>query len=839
LGFKGVEFAQVPSKLGHPERLPRLLEERGLTLLGLAGGTLRSRVAFCAKSGLRPLYLYIENWDEPPARAAIAAGHTLALHPHFCTPIDSFARARPLFAARPASELQFLPDTAHLYLASDPFFQDLLPAPSSRVTPEKATERAVMAEVFAQRVKAVHFKDWTPQYGYSVFTYARGFTELGCGIIPLRKIQEWLTAHFGGWLVIEQDWTERLPRESLRMSLDWLAGRSHSRLGARLTRLPAIEGRVALAGGAEIASFLDTASRASIQGTHALYETALAAFAQLLPCRCAALWEVSARNNSLALQAFWDVAGTAPPLRNTLTHVDESLAGLALQERTIQFFGDLTREIEGRTFQDPAFAAAFGVRSMLAVPVSNLYNMNQSEVLITLYPATAAYVPDEALYQTLSTLSRFLATFVNLAWNNARKSALDDVNWRAARARTLDALLHEMLEPVLFHLGCRECDLYSLGNSRTTMELGATTLAQPGSDSRLPAGFPSGQGLPRLVWRNRTAFNSRTDPPPEGEPLAVEQLKAEDTSHLLMPVYRLTVPNTEVIGVIWARGKVGAAPGAPAQFAVSDELVLDAIQSALSSHLDRIATAERRSIATSRIRHELREPINVTIGATALMKRELARKNITFDYDYLGDIEGYMELMGALIAKSSFLRLATGLVLNRSRAVLLLRDVVAPTVRQLRVKLRERRFSADHVNFSSLMNIPPLYIDKTRFQQVVFNLLGNAIKFSFDDPETFFIEILGEETHEGFVLKFRDYGRGIDPGMEEAIFLEGVRGPSAYQQNIEGDGIGLWLVREIVNAHGGKVFVSIRRAPTEITIVLPASVEYPPATGRHTPSQHE
>jgi signal transduction histidine kinase len=346
--------------------------------------------------------------------------------------------------------------------------------------------------------------------------------------------------------------------------------------------------------------------------------------------------------------------------------------------------------------------------------------------------------------------------------------------------------------------------------------------------------------MPGLVWRDRATFNSRTDIPRQAQRLVTDGLQAGDTSHLLMPVYRLTVPSAEVIGLIWARGRIQPSPGAPAEFAVSDELVLDAIQSALSSHLDRIATAERRSIATSRIRHELREPINVTVGATALMKRELARKNVVLDYDYLGDIEGYMELMGALIAKSSFLRLATGLVLNRSRSVLLLRDVVAPTVRQLRVKLRERRFSPDHVNFGSLMKIPPLFIDKARFQQVVFNLLGNAIKVAFEDPETFFIEILGEESHEGFVLRFRDYGLGIDPGMEEAIFLEGVRGPSAYQQNIEGDGIGLWLVREIVNAHGGKAFVSSRRGPTEITLVLPASVEYPPAaSSRAASSAHE
>jgi len=100
IGYRGVEFAQHPSKLGDPEELERLLGKHGLTLLGLAKGTLRERVRFCKRmKKMKPLYLYVEDWEEEDAKAALKAGFTLALHPHQFNPIDRLSRALPLLEA--------------------------------------------------------------------------------------------------------------------------------------------------------------------------------------------------------------------------------------------------------------------------------------------------------------------------------------------------------------------------------------------------------------------------------------------------------------------------------------------------------------------------------------------------------------------------------------------------------------------------------------------------------------------------------------------------------------------------------------------------------------------
>ena len=176
LGFKGVEFAQVPSKLGEPERLEDTLRAHDLTLLGLAGGSLKTRLAYCERLRTQPLYLYVQAWDPDVAPAALAAGHTLALHPHQYTPIDDCERARRELQKTTSERFLLLPDTAHLFLA----------------TGKKLREALAEADEYQDRFEVVHLKDWTPDFGWSMFTYARGFTELGQGIVPLDDTWPWL-----------------------------------------------------------------------------------------------------------------------------------------------------------------------------------------------------------------------------------------------------------------------------------------------------------------------------------------------------------------------------------------------------------------------------------------------------------------------------------------------------------------------------------------------------------------------------------------------------------------------------------------------------------------------
>ena len=114
----------------------------------------------------------------------------------------------------------------------------------------------------------------------------------------------------------------------------------------------------------------------------------------------------------------------------------------------------------------------------------------------------------------------------------------------------------------------------------------------------------------------------------------------------------------------------------------------------------------------------------------------------------------------------------------------------------------------------------------------MFNLLSNGIKYAFRDPSSFHIEIDGESRRGGteYAIMFRDWGEGIPAGFESRVFEQGFRAHRAGGRPISGQGFGLWIVRSIVEAHGGRVAVTRRSLPTEITIFLPKSLErQPPA----------
>ena len=88
--------------------------------------------------------------------------------------------------------------------------------------------------------------------------------------------------------------------------------------------------------------------------------------------------------------------------------------------------------------------------------------------------------------------------------------------------------------------------------------------------------------------------------------------------------------------------------------------------------------------------------------------------------------------------------------------------------------------------------------------EAVYNLLDNAVKYSLPDGR---VEVTVSVNEMFLKIQVRDFGIGIEPGEENALFQRFYRGKRVTDQ--EGFGIGLYLAREIVNLHGG--FIAVRR----------------------------
>jgi len=97
-----------------------------------------------------------------------------------------------------------------------------------------------------------------------------------------------------------------------------------------------------------------------------------------------------------------------------------------------------------------------------------------------------------------------------------------------------------------------------------------------------------------------------------------------------------------------------------------------------------------------------------------------------------------------------------------------------------------------------------LRADATRLEQVLNNLIGNAIKYSPHGSQVK-VTVIGED--EWVSIAVSDEGRGISPALQSQIFRPFSRGPSEHEE-VEGIGLGLYVSKRILEAHGGSIEVS-------------------------------
>ncbi len=108
-----------------------------------------------------------------------------------------------------------------------------------------------------------------------------------------------------------------------------------------------------------------------------------------------------------------------------------------------------------------------------------------------------------------------------------------------------------------------------------------------------------------------------------------------------------------------------------------------------------------------------------------------------------------------------------------------------------------------------LIQIPPdaqmALIDHSQINRVFINIIGNAIKFT---PEKGKITVMASSSDDRIKVDITDSGCGIPEKAQEAIFEEFYRVDNTINQEVKGTGLGLPLVKHIIEAHKGKIWVS-------------------------------
>ena len=237
------------------------------------------------------------------------------------------------------------------------------------------------------------------------------------------------------------------------------------------------------------------------------------------------------------------------------------------------------------------------------------------------------------------------------------------------------------------------------------------------------------------------------------------------------------------------------------------------LQEALNE-LKKVDVAKSQFMAN--ISHELRTPLNAIIGSSEILKDdilgELNQKQKKYVANIFSSSTHLLQLINDILDIS---KIASGkMTLNYSEFYL--KEIVLQTVenvksyvtsKQLKVKLK---FEPDDFMIEA---------DAAKLKQILYNLLSNAVKFTGTGGQ---IEIYVYKREDVAEFIVRDNGIGIAEQDQKKVFVEFEQVDSSYTREYEGTGLGLPLVKKMVEMHGGYVYLkSALGEGTEVIFLIP------------------
>ena len=236
--------------------------------------------------------------------------------------------------------------------------------------------------------------------------------------------------------------------------------------------------------------------------------------------------------------------------------------------------------------------------------------------------------------------------------------------------------------------------------------------------------------------------------------------------------------------------------------------------------------AEAANLAKSRfldnISHELRTPLTLILSPVedAINGRPLCRENLEM---IQRNSRNLLSLINDLLDLS---RITAGkMKLNVSETDL---------GRALKLYCAEMESVAEYNGLSLYCSIPEepvmAYIDRAKFSGIISNFFSNSLKFTGEGGR---IDISLQKSSDEIHLKFTDNGPGIPSDKINTIFDRFSQAEATVSRQHEGTGIGLSIVKEIAELHGGSVSVRSRYVKdypddhlTEFTVSIPAGAEH-------------
>ena len=233
-----------------------------------------------------------------------------------------------------------------------------------------------------------------------------------------------------------------------------------------------------------------------------------------------------------------------------------------------------------------------------------------------------------------------------------------------------------------------------------------------------------------------------------------------------------------------------------------------------------VAADRRKDEFLAMLAHELRNPLGPIRNAVAILARNaLPDARLQRAVDIIGRqsahlarlVDDLLDVARVTSGKIALAPVATELAAALQAGVELARPVLDARQQQVELALPARPVTVE--------------VDPTRFAQVIGNLLQNAAKFS---PPGKRVRVAAEREDDGIAIRVIDEGVGIPPELLPHVFELFTQADRSLDRAQGGLGVGLALVKAIVEMHGGRVHAASSTQGSELTVWLPL-----PGEGSH------
>ena len=201
------------------------------------------------------------------------------------------------------------------------------------------------------------------------------------------------------------------------------------------------------------------------------------------------------------------------------------------------------------------------------------------------------------------------------------------------------------------------------------------------------------------------------------------------------------------------------------------------------------------------VSHDLKAPLVTIQGFATAMKEDYVSQLDETAIEYLNHLQGNALKMGDLI--QDLLELSRIGHIESPHEDVEVRPIVQEAIAQIQPQIERA-----HVDVQIQANLPTVRCEKSRLVQIFVNLLTNAVKYVGNNPSPL-IRVGWQDEGDFYEFFVADNGIGIEPQYHEKIFelFQTLR----ELEGVEGTGVGLTIVKRIIEYHKGKVWVTSQK----------------------------